>query len=50
MPMNGTDGRRGSIHYGRVRKGGMEMPTGVRTTMFITYDNSKKTVNQKEEQ
>ena len=50
MPVNGGDGRSGSMQYGVTREVGMGVPKGAQATMFATNDKSKKTANQKESQ
>ena len=50
MPMNGGDGRGWSTWYGGAREEGVGVLTGVRATIFVKADNSKKTANQKQAQ
>ena len=47
MPMNGGDGRSGSMHYGGTREEGTRVSTGARATIFATDGNSRKQQTKK---
>ena len=50
MPMNGWDGRSGSMHYGWAREEVMRVSMVPLATIFVTHDISKKTANQNKPQ
>ena len=42
MPMDGGDGRSGSMQYGGAREEGIGAPTGGRVTIFGTGDKQEE--------